>query len=104
MPESRPPQTPAAVSPPELRLAPYRPITRQRRVLIVLLTLATVTVLAVEMLRPHMQLMNAKAAQAEAAARAACPPGAASVAAGCPGSPMPLMMLPLHPSTAAATR
>ncbi len=76
------------------RIKPYRPITARRKVLIVLLTLSTVGVIAVEMLKPHMHLMNAKAARAEAAARIACPPGAASVAAGCPGSTMQVLILP----------
>jgi hypothetical protein len=99
MPERRKPQTvvkaQAAPPVPELQLPPYRPITRRRRWLIVLLTLATVALIGVEMLKPHMQLMNAKAARADAAKLAACPPGAASVAAGCPGSTMPVLMLPV---------
>jgi hypothetical protein len=99
MPAPRKPETTAAAeaskSPPELQLPPYRPITRRRRWLIVALTLTTVGLIGVEMLKPHMQLMNAKAARADAAALAACPPGAASIAAGCPGSAMPVLMLPV---------
>ena len=79
---------------------PYRPITPQRKLLIVALTLATVIGLALLMLQPQRLLSAAKAARAEAAALAACPPGAASAAPGCPGSAMPVLMLPAAPATA----
>ena len=90
-----PPAQAAAPAPaPEPRIPPYRPITRSRVLLIVALTVATVVLIAVEMLKPHMQLMNAKAARADAAHLAACPPGAASAAPGCPGSLLPVLVLP----------
>ncbi len=84
----------AATPAPEPRLPPYRPVSRSRVWLIVALTVATVVLIAVEMLRPHMQLMNAKAARADAAHLAACPPGAASAAPGCPGSRLQVLVLP----------
>lgn len=89
----------------EPQLPPFRPVTQRRKLLIVGLTLATVVGIAVVMLRPHQQLMAAKAARAEAAALAACPPGAASAAPGCPGSAMPVVMLsPLPPTAPAVAR
>ena len=97
MPAPRPPQPTGAATPApavEPRIQPYRPITRSRLLLIVALTVATVVLIAVEMLKPHMQLMNAKAARADAAHLAACPPGAASAAPGCPGSRLPVLVLP----------
>lgn len=78
----------------EPQLDPYRPITPRLRGLIVLLTLATVVVIAVAMLQPHKRLLAAKAARAEAARLAACPIGAASAAPGCPGSRMEVLVLP----------
>ena len=95
-PDNRLPPAPAAAAapPPQPRIPPYRPISRSHVLLIVALTLATVVLIAVEMLKPHMQLMNAKAARADAALLAACPPGAASAAAGCPGSRLPVLVLP----------
>jgi hypothetical protein len=77
----------------EPTLPPYQPITPRRKRLIVALTLATVTGLFALMLEPHRLLMAAKAARAEAAAKAACPPDAASVAPGCPGSLQPVLIL-----------
>ena len=87
-------------APPEPKLPPYRPIGRRRRWLIALLSLATVWVIAVEMLDPHRQLMNAKAKRADAAALVACPPGAAIAAPGCPGSKMDVRVLPFNPGPA----
>ena len=58
-----------------------------------LLTLATVIGLAALMLEPHRLMTAAKAARAEAAALAACPPDAASAAPGCPGSMQPVLIL-----------
>ena len=92
---------PSAVPPGiEPQLPPFRPVTPRRMLLIVALTLATVAGLAVLMLEPHRLLMGAKSARADAAALAACPSDAASAAPGCPGSVMPVLMLPL--STAPA--
>ena len=93
----RPPpqaQATAPAAPPEPRLQPYRPVARSRLLLIVALTVATVVLIAVEMLKPHRQLMNAKAARADAAHLAACPTGAASAAPGCPGSRLQVLVLP----------
>jgi hypothetical protein len=84
----------------EPKLPPYRPVSNRLRGGIVVLTLFTVLGLAALMLRPQQQLMAAKAARAEAAALAACPPDAASAAPGCPGSRMPVLMLPTAPSAA----
>ena len=81
-------------------LPPYRPVSRRRRWLIALLSLATVWVIAVEMLQPHRQLMNAKATRADAAALVACPPAAAIAAPGCPGSKMDVQVLPFNPGPA----
>ena len=92
---SPPKQAAAPAAAPEPRVQPYRPITRSRLLLIVALTVATVVLIAVEMLKPHMQLMNAKAARADAAHLAACPPGAASAAPGCPGGLLPVRVLPV---------
>ena len=72
----------------------YRPLTRRRRLLLVALAVATVVSIATLMLRPHQQLMGAKAARADAARLAACPPGAASAAPGCPGGAMAVQVLP----------
>jgi hypothetical protein len=78
----------------EPQLDAYRPIPRRLKGVIVLLTLATVLVIAVLMLQPHRRLTAAKAARAEAARIAACPPGAASAAPGCPGGRMEVLVLP----------
>jgi hypothetical protein len=82
----------------EPQLPPYRPVSSRLRRWIVLLTLLTVVAIAVLMLRPQMRLAAAKAARADAAALAACPPDAASAAPGCPGSRMPVLMLPATPA------
>ena len=72
---------------------------------IVLLTLATVIGIALAMLRPQARLSAAKLARAEAARLVACPPGAASALPGCPGSVMPVLMLPAaSPPTSADKR
>ena len=76
------------------QLAPYRPISRALRRWILLLTLASVVGLPWLMIQPHLKLRAAKAARAEAAGHAACPPGAASAAPGCPGARMPVTLLP----------
>ena len=76
------------------RLAPYRPISPALRRWIALLALASVVGLPWLMIQPHLRLRAAKAARAEAAGQAACPPGAASAAPGCPGARMPVMLLP----------
>ena len=83
---------------PELKLNPYRPTSGRQRLLIVLLTVATVVTVAAFMLRPHALLTAAKAKRAEAVRLMACPPGAASAAPGCPGGTMPVMMLPASPA------
>ena len=80
--------------PPALPLRPYRPTSRRQRFWIVVLTLATVIGIALAMLRPQARLTAAKLERAEAARLVACPPGAASALPGCPGSAMPLLMLP----------
>lgn len=89
---SRPPPHPGPAVEPQLDA--YRPISPRLRGVIVLLTLATVLVIAVLMLQPHRRLTAAKAARAEAARLAACPPGAASAAPGCPGGRMEVLVLP----------
>ena len=78
----------------EPRVLPYRPISPRLRRWIVLLALATVVGLPWLMIQPHLKLRAAKAARAEAAALAACPPDATSAAPGCPGARMPVMLLP----------
>ena len=95
----RSPSSPSSSSRPtkpavEPRLDAFRPVSARLKGLIVLLTLATVVLIAVVMLQPHRRLMAAKAARAEATARAACPPGQASAAPGCPGGRMDVMVLP----------
>ena len=92
---------PPAVEP---QLPPYRPVSRRLRGWIVLLTLITVVAIAALMLRPQLRLLAAKAARADAAALAACPPQAANPAAGCPGSRMPVTMRPALPLAAGASR
>lgn len=72
----------------------YRPTTRRRQLLLAALAVATVVAIATVMLRPHQQLLGAKAARAEAARVAACPPGAASATPGCPGGRMDVLVLP----------
>ena len=73
---------------------PYRPTTRRRQLLLAALAVATVVTIAALMLRPHQRLMGAKAARADAERLAACPPGAASAASGCPGSLQPVWVVP----------
>ena len=96
MPDHRRPaaQPPLPATEIEPQLAPYRPISPRLRRWIGLLALATVVGLPWLMIQPHLKLRAAKAARAEAAALAACPPGAASAAPGCPGARMPVMVLP----------
>ena len=72
----------------------YRPTNRRRQLLLAALAVATVVAIGTVMLRPHQQLMGAKAARAEAARVAACPPGAASATPGCPGGRMDVLVLP----------
>ena len=91
-----PQMPPASAAEIEPRVAPYRPISPALRRWIVLLALATVVGLPWLMIQPHLKLRDAKATRAKAAALAACPPDAASAAAGCPGSRMPVMVLPLR--------
>ncbi len=76
---------------------PYRPAKLRRRLLLALLAVATVSAIAALMLRPHQQLMGAKAARADAQRAVDCPPGAASAAPGCPGGEMRVMVLPAAP-------
>ena len=94
----RPPAKPAPDTPGGREPDAYRPTTRLRQLLLAVLAVATVVVIAVQMLRPHQQLMGAKAARADAARAQACPPGAASVAPGCPGGRMDVMVLPAAPA------
>ena len=88
----------------EPSLPPYQPVSNRLRRWIMVLTLLTVVGLTLLMLRPQMQLLAAKAARADAAALLACPPDAASAAPGCPGSRMPVLMLPAAPAADASRR
>ena len=88
----------------EPNLPPYRPVSGRLRGWIVVLTLVTVVSLAALMLRPQLRLLAAKAERAAAAEQAACPPDAASAAPGCPGSRMPVRMLPASPLADSARR
>jgi hypothetical protein len=81
----------------EPKLPPYRPLSNRLRGWIILLTLVTVLGLAALLLRPQWRLLAAKAARADAAALAACPPDATRAAPGCPGSRMPVLVLPVLP-------
>ena len=92
---------PPAVEP---QLPPYRPVSRRLRGWIVLMTLVTAVAIAALMLGPQLRLLAAKAARADAAALAACPPQAANPVAGCPGSRMPVTMRPALPLAAGASR
>lgn len=99
MPTRRTPQATAqpaadADAGPGPKVDAFRPLTRRRRLLVGVLTVVTVVVGTVLMFRPHQRLMGAKAARAEADRLAACPPGAASAAAGCPGSLLPVVVVP----------
>lgn len=94
----RPPARPAPDAPLGRAPDPYRPTTRRRQLLLAVLAVVTVGVIAVQMLRPHQQLMGAKAARADAARAQACPPGAASATPGCPGGRMDVMVLPAAPA------
>ena len=94
----RPPAKPAPDAPGGREPDAYRPTTRRRQLLLAVLAVATVVVIAVQMLRPHQQLMGAKAARADAARAQACPPGAASAAPGCPGGRMDVIVLPAAPA------
>ena len=76
----------------------FRPTTRRRQLLLAALAVATVLAIAALMLRPHQQLMGAKAARADAARLLACPPGAASAMPGCPGGRMDVLVLPATPA------
>ena len=88
----------------EPKLPPYRPLSNRLRGWIVLLTLVTVLGLAALLLRPQWHLLAAKAARADAAALAACPPDATRAAPGCPGSRMPVLVLPAAPAAGTAIR
>ena len=96
MPDRRPPPSASLPADPAIapRVAPYRPISPALRRWIVLLALATVLGLPWLMIQPHLKLRAAKAARAEAAARTACPPDAASAAPGCPGAALSVRLLP----------
>lgn len=97
-PSARPaPEAPVLPERPEPLLPPFRPLTGRERVLIVVLTLVTVLAIMANMLRPAIRLALAKDARAEAARLAACPPGASNPAPGCPGTTMPVMVLPAPP-------
>ena len=100
----RPPAKPAPDAPGGREPDAYRPTTRRRQLLLAVLAVATVVVIAVQMLRPHQQLMGAKAARADAARAQACPPGAASATPGCPGGRMDVVVLPAAPASPAASR
>ena len=84
----------------EPQLPPYRPVSSRLRGWIVVMTLVTAVGLAALMLRPQLRLLAAKAARADAAALAACPPGAVNPAPGCPGSRMEVLVLPVLPAPA----
>lgn len=97
----------------EPRLPPYRPVSRRLRVWIVVLTLVTALGIAALMLRPQLRLLAAKAdrldraaaaQKADAARQPACPPDAVQPAPGCPGSRMPVSMLPAVTPGDAASR
>lgn len=94
----RPPAKPAPDAPGGREPDAYRPTTRRRQLLLAVLAVATVVMIAVQMLRPHQQLMGAKAARADAARAQACPPGAASATPGCPGGRMDVVVLPAAPA------
>lgn len=100
----RPPAKPAPDAPGGREPDAYRPTTRRRQLLLAVLAVATVVMIAVQMLRPHQQLMGAKAARADAARAQACPPGAASATPGCPGGRMDVVVLPAAPASPAASR
>ncbi len=93
-----PPDAPAPDAPVGRKPDAFRPTTRRRQLLLAALAVATVVTIAVQMLRPHQQLMGAKAARADAARELACPPGAASATPGCPGGRMDVMVLPAVPA------
>ncbi|MDH4390786.1 MAG: hypothetical protein QE285_05105 [Aquabacterium sp.] len=94
-----PPATPAPDAPGGRHPDAFRPTTRRRQLLLAVLAVATVSVIAALMLRPHQQLMGAKAARADAARALACPSGAASATPGCPGGRMDVMVLPAVPAS-----
>ena len=100
----RPPAKPAPDAPGGREPDAYRPTTRRRQLLLAVLAVATVVMIAVQMLRPHQQLMGAKAARADAARAQACPPGAASATPDCPGGRMDVVVLPAAPASPAASR
>lgn len=96
LPDLRPPRPSAPPAPPpapQPRLAPWRPLSGRQRLLIVLLTLATVAAVSVLMLRHQARVLGLKAAR-QASARPDCPSDAASAPPGCPGSAMPVTVLP----------
>ena len=62
----RPPAKPAPDAPGGREPDAYRPTTRRRQLLLAVLAVVTVVVIAVQMLRPHQQLMGAKDAGAVA--------------------------------------
>lgn len=68
-------------------------MSARQRLLIVALTLATVAAVTVLMLRHQARVLAAQAARHDPL-RADCPRDAASAPAGCPGSAMPVMVLP----------
>lgn len=95
----KPPAAPSPDAPGGRQPDAFRPTTRRRQLLLAALAVATVVAIAALMLRPHQQLLGAKAARADAARQVACPPGAASATPGCPGGRMDVMVLPAVPAT-----
>lgn len=94
----KPPATPAPGAQGGRQPDAFRPTSGRRRLLLAALAVVTVLVITTLMLRPHQQLVAAKAARADAARELACPSGAASATPGCPGGRMDVLVLPVVPA------
>lgn len=108
-PTNRPPKPkPAAAADdaPRPELPPWQPVTRRARLLLLALALLAALVVTVLMAGPKLALMAARAARGEPptlsganvdSVQLRCPPHAASIAAGCPGGPMNIVVVPPAP-------
>lgn len=92
-------------------LPAWKPVSSRERLLLIGLAVLVAVVIAVLMAGPKLALMAARAARGELPSitglgtdtqRLRCPEHAASIAPGCPGSKMNIVVVPARPATAAS--